>query len=470
MNTTSTKTFYAASLLLILMTAFGCQDPPKQTEEAFNRVEFYTGDSASALTAVQGLIADIDKAQLSIDIAMERLTSTAISDALIRAKARDVVVRFVGDEDSSGDPGYQALKAAGVQMSMGDGELKYLPEPTITTLLEVCRETPSSLYPNRAQYIQCTRGQTGRTPLPDDGLMVRPGNLNTMTNNFAVIDGLTVYNIGAPDLSDSNIFFGWRMHSQDMAIAFTREFQQMFAGVYSVTLDIYNGPVKSTVHGAVYDSQIPSDRPGRTRQLLEGFLTDRGLMSVHFNPQQRLTKEMIDELYRAKGSVSMMTNEVTNDYVIDALAYKARYFNVQLIVHANALIPDRLAATGVDIRRAPATVGYVPTVVVTNIFKGKNSVQWPRTIVTMSHSFMGGPPFQVFDPRDLGSQEENDIVRVFPSDVFVDGNMWLMREPIKNDGGNGPASINAISDDDKSVFNDFQAFWKSTWNNSMEVQ
>ena len=464
MNTTFKKTLSAASLLLVL-TAFGCQDPPKQTEEAFNRVEFYTGDSATALTAVQGLIADIDKAQTTIDIAMERFTTTAISDALIRAQGRGVVVRFVGDEDFAADPGHQALQAAGVQMSLGDGELKYLPEPTITTLLEVCRDAPSRLDQSRAQYIQCTRGQRGRAPQPDDGLMVRPGYMNTMSNNFAVIDGITTYNFGAPDLSDSNIFFGWRMHSQDMAIAFTREFQQMFAGVYAVTLDIYNGPVKSTVHGAVYDSRLPSDRPGRTRQLLEGYLTDRGLMSVHFNPQQRLTKEMIDELYRAKGSVSMMTNEVTNDYVIDALAYKSRYFNVQLIVNANAIIPERLAATQVDIRRAPASVGYVPTVVVTNIFDGKGGVEWPRTVITMSHSFLGGPPFQVFDPRDLGEQEENDIVRVLPSDVFVDGNMWLMREPIK--AGGGAASV---PDDNKSVFDDFESFWSRTWNNATEAQ
>lgn len=294
-----------------------------------------------------------------------------------------------------------------------------------------------------------------------DGLMRRPGTMNQMTNTFTVIDGLVIYNFATPNSANEQLWVGWRAHSQEMAIGFSQEFQQMFGGVFATTLGIYNGPIKSTVHGAVYDSRIPSDRPGRYRQLLEGYLTDRGLMTIHFNPQQRLVKEMIDEIYRARGSVYIMTDEVVNDYVIDALRYKGAHFNVQLIVNANATIPERLQNSGVIIRRAPASLSYVPTVMLNNVSEGPGNKKWPKTLVVTSHSFYTGPPFRVFRPQELGEQSPDDIVRIYPSDLFVDGNMWMMRQA---------TSQESTADNGEDVFEQFESFWNDVRNKSTEVQ
>ena len=440
-----------------LMALMSCQQPPELRDAAFNRLTFYLGDSSSVREIRQDMIADIDAATSKVDVAMTSIRDMSLAQALVRAKQRGVQVRVVGDEDYGADAGFVALRDAQIPVVLGDGELRYLPEPTLTTLLQDCSDRTDN-----GDYRRCTRRQGGQ-PLPTDGLMIRPGSYNEMSNQFLVIDDFVVYNLSSPDLGQPTLWVGWKARSQDFAIAFTREFQQMFGGVFSTTLTIYNGPLKSTVHGIVYDSNIPSDRPGRRVQLLEGYLTDQGLVELAFNPQQRLIKELIDEIYRARGSVYLMTDSLENRYVIDALAYKARYFDVRIIMRDGAPVPARLRQAGAVVRWADPSLTYVPTVFVNNVGKGKGGKDWPRVVGTISHKLYRGAPFEAFKPTpELGGPD--DTVEIYPSDIFIDGSMWMMREA-------NFTSLDARQAryDGSSVFDRFSVFWDQTWRASREV-
>lgn len=447
--------------LCLSLSCLSCSEPPKLTDAAFNRVTFYLGDSNSVREVRQSLIADIDAATAKVDIAMTSIRDQGVIDALVRAAGRGVAVRVVGDEDFATDAGFVALGATSAQIKLGDGEIKYLPEPTITSILQDCQARD-----DQGPYIQCTRRDAQLpVPLPDDGLMIRPGSYNVMSSQFVIIDDLLVYNLSSPDTGQVSLWVGWRANSQDLAIAFTREFQQMFGGVFSTTLNQFNGPVKSTVHGIVYDSHIPSDRPGRRVQLLEGYLTDHGLLEVYFNPQQRLVKELIDEIYKARGSVYLMTDTLENKYVIDALAYKAKLFDVRIILRDGATIPDRLKGQA-TIRTADPSLTYVPTVMVNNISAGKGGKSWPRVVATISHKLYQSAPFEVFNPAQLGEQTPNDIVRVYPSDMFTDGAMWMMREAYFKSA----EERNARYADGTNIYDRFAIFWDQSWRASTEVQ
>lgn len=446
--------------LCISLAGVSCSEPPKLNQAAFNRVTFYLGDSNSVREIRQTMIADIDAATTKIDVAMTSLRDMGLTQALVNAAGRGVAVRVVGDVDYASDAGFVALRAANIPVTLGDGELKYLPEPTITSILQECQERN-----DQGPYIQCTRRDSQLpVPLPDDGLMTRPGSFNVMSSQFMVIDDLTVFNLSSPDTGQTTLWVGWRATSQDLGIAFTREFQQMFGGVFAATLDGYNGPVKSTVHGIVYDSHIPADRPGRRVQLLEGYLTDHGLLEIYFNPQQRLVKELIDEIYKARGSVYLMTDTLENKYVIDALAYKSKLFDVRIILRDGATIPPSLS--GATIRTADPSLTYVPTVMVNNISKGKGGKEWPRVVGTISHKLYQSAPFEVFNPAQLGEQTPNDIVRVYPSDVFVDGSMWMMREAYFT----STADRDARYADGTNIYDRFAIFWDQSWKASKEVQ
>lgn len=401
--------------------ALNCGEPPPVEEIALTSITHYF-DGPEGLGEIKtGLIGSIEGAEERIDIAVARLTDGAIADALIAAADRGVEVRVVTDEFARGDAGIAALEEAeDVTVVYGDGVLKYLPEPTLTSLLESCLTLTN--------YIECTQRESGGSD-PDDGLMVRPDEYNVMSNNFMVVDELEVWSISTPIDGTQSYWLGWQARSQDLAIAFSREFQQMAGGVFATTLDIYNGPVKSTVHGIVYDSRINGHRPGRKVDLQPGYLTDEGIMRVEFNPQQRLVKELLDELYRARASVYLMTDELDHKYAIKALVYKVEAgFDVRVIVREGSRLPRELVELGV-VRVADASYGYLPTAMILDEAEDRNGDQWARTGLVLTHQLYRSAPFEVFTPQQLNDPNEDDnVVRIQRSDLFVDGTLWTMRE------------------------------------------
>lgn len=437
---------------LCVLAVSGCNEAPEVDASSFTDVQFrQLGSSREELKG--DLLSIIEGAEETIDIALERMIDTDISDALIAAKDRGVKVRVVSDKEFEMDAGFVDLVDNDVSVVFGDTELKYLPEPTLTSLMESCLETP--------YYRQCTQREQG-SDQPDDGLMVRPEDYNQMSNNFAVVDGLKVW-ISSSSLNAGEAYFiGWTTHSQDLSIAFTNEFKQMFGGVFSDNLDMFNGPNKSTVHGIVYDSRIPAARPGRYLKLQPGYLTNQGIMRIEFNPQQRLTKELIDEIYRARGSVFVTTDEMLNEHVINALEYKhSAGFDVRVVVRAGGRLPTELVDAGV-VREADATIDYVPTMVITDHEADRNGEYWGRTALVLSHSLFKPAPFEVFTPRQLNRLDEDDnIVRIYKSDMFIDGTMWTLREfgGAGRTGAGSDAAANTPVRQVETMARDFIELW-----------
>lgn len=395
-------------------------------DETFSEIEYLFADNPARPQIKADMIAQLGEARLTIDFATSGLKDEGIAGALIAAKQRGVDVRVVADSEAEMDAGVLLLEAAGVEVVYGDGEIKYLPDPTLTSLLGACFE--------QTRYRECSTGGGGE----DAGLMVRPDNYNRMSNNFFVVDGTEVWSLGSPIDSTGTVWLGWKAHSQDLSIAFTREFQQMAGGVFASTLDVYNGPVKSTVHGIVYDSNLSDARPGRTRDLQPGYLTDKGILRIEFNPQQRLSKEIIDEIYKARGSVYLMTDELLNTFAINALLYKARAgFVVDVVLRSDTPIINQvqelidLSAQNekVSVRLAPTTYTYLPTLLITDEKRDRNGEQWARTALVLTHSLMNVAPFQIFTPRQLNDPNlSDDVVRIYPTDSYADGTLWTMRE------------------------------------------
>jgi hypothetical protein len=436
------RMLFLLAMVSIAATSCNLQEPEPPS---FSDITYYY-ETGAANDLRQGLLDEIAGAKKKIDFATHRLEDEEVAQALVSAHARGVAVRVVADSEAASDTGILTLQGNDVPVIFGDGEIKYLPDPTLTSLLEACFATE--------RYRECTSGADNAM---DAGLMVRPDDYNMMSDNFAVIDELEIWHLSAPVGTQNSFWFGWHAHSQDMAIAFTREFQQLAGGVFASTLTVYNGPVKSTVHGIVYDSRLSGERPGRTRQLQPGYLTDEGIVRIEFNPQQRLSKEIIDEIYRARGSVYLMTDQLLNGSVIKALSYKARAgFDVRVVVREGSPLlnnAQEFAALGDDLLRTVDT-DYLPTVLVVDEEPDRNGDTWPRLAMVLSHSLMNVAPFQVLTPRDLQDPGlSDDVIRIYPSDLYVDGSMWTLRE------FNGQVR-------EMAPITDLVAFWLTIWNNA----
>ena len=451
-----------ALALLGLLGALACggcdtSAPKLQGEGIFTNIEHRFGDETAKADIRSDLIDDINAAQTSIDLAFEHMTDVTIADALIEASQRGVLVRVVTDDGSRADVGIAKLetsKSDTLEVIYGDGELVYLPEPTLTSLLEDCNKPFAT-----QNFIQCISRDNSAGTLPTDGLMIRPNDYNVMSHNFMIVDTYTVWNLSSPFSDVGTMWFGWRAQSLELAQAFEREFKQMRSGVFSTTLSAFNGPIKSTVQDAVYPSTLKAHAPGRTRYIHPGFYTSQGTLGVHFNPQERLVKQIIDEIYRARGSVFLMTDELVNEFVLDALEYKQKNgFDVRVMLRdGGALNAQRAQAAGLVVRRAPTKFGYLPTVLLTETQADRLGRSWPRKAMIMTHPMWNGAPFEVLDPIEAQVQTNDDVVRIYPSDMFADGSLWFMRDYI------GAEATRRKNPDTPDPISRVAQLWLSTW-------
>ncbi len=389
-----------AALLVLAAFDTGCNHDAPPLSEAFNHATYYTGGSDTAKTRKAELVADLKGAQDSIDIAVSHLTDTDVAQALIDAKNNGVDVRVISDWDSwtsadKAEAGLKMLEDHDVKPVYGDAALSYLPDPSLPSVLANCQVNDA------AQYEICSSGQSG-----EQGQMVRPGNYNLMSHNFAIIDHHRVWNFPALDGTKRD-WLGWRIDSELLAEDFGHEFQQMYGGVFATTLDVYNGPLKSS-----------NDYNVR-------YYSDQGEMKVWFNPQERLIKTVIDEVYKAHASVWVMTDDLVNPNLLDALEYKKNNgFDVRIMVNsdtqATGSSKDRLDALGA--RHAPAGYDHLPTFIVIDQKPDRNGVKRPRRVIKLSHPLIRARPFEThFDANA-------DKVFVYPADLFVDGNLWMLQE------------------------------------------
>lgn len=386
-----------------------------------SKITYQAGDNASGSALRDKIIVDINNARVRVWAALMHLQDPAIADALVSAHKRGVEVRIVADEDHKSDVGFGMLEAAGMKPVYGDGELAYLPEPTITSLLQFCQKRPD--------MVSCTKGVT--EPGDIEGMMVRPGNFNLMSHTFFVIDEMQVWNITTPMTTKNTVWLGFNLLNEEIARSFEREFRQMHGGVFSTTLSIYNGPLKSNI------------------QRTPLYFTDQGTIKIQFNPQERLLKNVIDEVYRAKASVFVMTEDLSNQFLIDALEYKKNNgFDVKVVIGKSQGPSMQARVDALGAKKAAVGMDFLPTMIVIDQDKDRRGKTNPRIVQLLSHPLYRGSAFEI------ESRKPDDIVRWYRSDSFTDGNMFEIIE-----FGNQ----RVVNDAEKLPAEDFVKIWDQVW-------
>jgi hypothetical protein len=292
-------------LAFALIGSAGCQLEAPERSQLFNRFSTVTAGSDEMLSALGSregggefndaqletqVIAVASSAERRLEVAFEHLESTAVAQSLVDAQERGVDVRVVGDIDHRNQAGFRLLtdpmvglrdNGDGIEpVTFGDGEIFYSPQPTVEVL--------------------------------------RAGDLNRMTHNFIIADESRVVNLTGGFFSPEagqTFQIGFDVTSEDIAKDFGDELVQMYGGMFSTTLSTFNGPLKS-------------DTNTRTH-----YPTDLGDLEIYFGPQERLTKRLIDEIYKARASVFIATESLNNNFIRDALRYKAESgFDVGVVV------------------------------------------------------------------------------------------------------------------------------------------
>lgn len=401
---------YRIACFVLLLA--GCQNG-EPVPEYFTTIEYLVDSSDKAR-----LVSEIESATERIDVAVTGLADEEIARAVIAAKNNGAEVRVVADADFNNDPGIDLIQEADIDVVFGDGELAYLPDPNLGGVVDRC-----GLKDN---VVQCPPPMDSED-VPRD-VMFRPGSFNLQSHNFFIIDKRTIWNFAQPFDGSDGPKFGFRAESERMREVFVREFNQLHGGVFSTTLDIYNGPVKSS----------PQSNPDFNAQ---SYLTATSELEVRFNPQDRLTKTIIDDTYRAQASVFIMTDNLAEDFLIDALRYKAnatipgtneKAFEVRVVVNSAAQSEysrQALEELGV-VRYAPASMERLPTIALYDSRPDADGENKPRRVHVATQPIWRAGPFDVFRPGSspLCPDGNTDCVVIHPADYFVDGNMWSLLE------------------------------------------
>jgi phosphatidylserine/phosphatidylglycerophosphate/cardiolipin synthase-like enzyme len=114
-----------ASACLLEVTPQVTTIPPDASPEPSNSIEIYFTDPTSpAAPSLRGgidelLVANVDRARVSVDVAIYDLNLWSLRDALVHAYQRGVRVRVVTESDNLDEPEIQRLREAGIEV-LGD--------------------------------------------------------------------------------------------------------------------------------------------------------------------------------------------------------------------------------------------------------------------------------------------------------------------------------------------------------------
>ncbi len=397
------KTKHMILLTFLAIPFLGSCDTSAPEPQFLTKVDIFLSQKEDVpIKQLQKDIAESDK----ILGAFHDMDVPQLADFLIAAKKRGAIVRIVGDEDSKDQVGFQKLLDADIEVTFGDGAFSYLPDPNLGNILEDCGVKDENL-------VRCPMNPANDVAVPEKRVMYRPGSTNIMSHNFLLTKKTVVWNLSRGASSDvDGPLVGYRIDSEQMYEVFEREQRQLFGGAFATTLDVYNGPTKST------QQNNPSFNA-------ESYLSNAGEFKTMFNPQQRLVKKVIDEAYRSKASVWIITDNMADDVLLDALRYKDKYFDVRVITNAASQTPKVFEAKDSFVRKAPASIGYLPTIVIIDSELDREKERRPRQVMVLSHPLHKAGAFRIRGPRNPGG---DDRVEIYTSDYFIDGNLWGLSE------------------------------------------
>ena len=416
---------------LVLLTMTGCEPAPYAELQTVLQYEV-AQDGNDRASLRDRWLTDMREADSRIWAAVNGdVMDQEVADAMIQAHQEGADVRVVADVEDEGGAGFQALEDADVPITYGDGELLYLPDPNLSQVATRCRLDQAT------QTVTCDSGSTS-SPICDredgiQGALCRPDSFNTMSHRFVILDEHTVWNFanGFEDMGQAGAL-GWKVESEVVREDFEREFRQMDGtggpdtpglerdSVFSTTLGAYDGILKSrTDSNVVYLSNQP------------------GALTIRFNPQERLMKEVLDAVYRARSSVTVISPRIRNPFLLGALEYKANNgFQVDVIIGEGAQPQDlesdgprsRLDALGARVHPAGENL---PTLVLIDQEPKPQGRRWPRSAIVLSHPLERARPLELSVGTGPGDSDE---VLIYPSDAFIDGNLWKIFEYESNIG------------------------------------
>ncbi|MCB9554333.1 MAG: phosphatidylserine/phosphatidylglycerophosphate/cardiolipin synthase family protein [Myxococcales bacterium] len=341
------------------------------------------GESDRAYAALRDeVVALVDGAEDRLEVMVENLDSEIVADAIVDAAARGVAVRVVGDIDRRDQKGFARLEEAGIAPVYGDGEITW-------------------------------SGVFGEDPI------LRTGEDNRLTHNVFIADRQRVVSLSAgfPEDGADLAQQGFAAISEVIARDFGNAFDQLHGGVFATTL-------------TYYDQGVPSDTNNRTAYPVED-----GIIELWFGPQEPIVKEIIDRVYDAKSAVWVATPELRNSELARALRYKAESgFSVRVLVGARVDARDEAAALEDDLasvaarrgdavmyRVNPAVGGTLLIIDGQPLFSGDR--HWPGFAMVSTTPLFEAVPYYIADVLqdglDLAAQ---------PSDRFIDGHLWGVRE------------------------------------------
>jgi hypothetical protein len=358
------------------LSLVACPEAPKMKQDLFNRGEALYLASASddaAFEKRKRIIDAVDHASTRVWASFKALDSDVIAQALLRAEARGVDVRVVSDVDHSAEKGLVLLRKKLGALANGTARLQLL------------------------------GGPLSYSPSPNRNL-VRGSDINQITDTFFLIDVNRVINVSEGFAAKHGLRWGFDVISMDIAKDFEDEHTQLFGGVSATKLTYFDGQLKSDMNNRVY------------------YPMPNGVWELYFGPQERLMKRVIDELYAARASVQIITPELDNTFMVDALRYKARYGTiVDLLVDESragattSRFNELKKAFAADKSSADLRVGseIAATIIVIDAEKARDGQQYQTRVLVVSHELVESIPF-----------DANDVSRI--SDAFMDGNMWAV--------------------------------------------
>ena len=192
------------------------------------------------------------------------------------------------------------------------------------------------------------------------------------------------------------------LHGEDLLDDLYDEHNQVFSGFDATALTQFSAPAKSI---ADFRWRYPTAGP----KSLEMWLS----------PQERTTKRVIDAVYGARSNIWVMTNDLANEGLAQALKEKASWgFDVRVVVGPDfgtnvSRLSDELLVgrNGMRIRQSAASI---PSVVLVDIEPDREGYLPHARGMVLTHSLVNSARYYRNQP----------VV----TDQFIDGALWVISD------------------------------------------
>ena len=349
--------------LIPTLCLLGCSAP--DTSSLFNQIQIDIVDGAAATTA--SFVALIDGAQDELALALPEGSDTVLTDSILEAHARGVEIELVLDYDNQDDEGFATLIDAGVPHTLADDGLSYF----------------------EFNFTNDVSWSSEETIMSSAFVVADQSGFISATTVGGTMDGPRVLVSG---------------QGENLVEDLLSEHNQLFGGADAVAVTAYDSPAKSIVD---------------TRWSY--WMSTGPQLELWFGPQERITKRMIDAVYRAKSSVWIMTDDFANEGLVAALQSKAEHdFEMKIIVgpqFGNSSNPlSRLLQTEApNVWKREVDAGRVPTLVFVDVEPARDGRYYPAQVFIASH--------------DLYSSARFYRATEVATDQLVDGTLWVLNDP-----------------------------------------